>query len=115
MKLHFGIGWLWLALALAVAGCATSRTDWNMRVGSFTYDQAVIELGPPDKQAKLTDGRVVADWITHYNTGGTVIFSQGFYHSPGGVGYIQTMPNEQESRLRLTFGANNLLESWSRK
>jgi hypothetical protein len=115
MKLRFHTGWLLLALVLVVAGCATHRTNWNTRVGNFTYDQAVIELGPPDKQAKLTDGRVVADWITHYNTGGTVIFNQGFYYSPGGVGYIQTLPNDYVSRLRLIFSANNVLESWSRK
>ena len=32
----------WCFLALLLAGCAsTPKPDWNTRVGSFTYDQAV--------------------------------------------------------------------------
>ena len=61
-------------LVLAVvffAGCATTKPiDWNSRIGSYTFDQAVSELGPPDKQAKLSDGKTVAQWITH-REGGT--------------------------------------------
>ncbi len=52
-----------LLAALAV-GCATSKIDWAGRVGTYTFDQAVLDLGPPDKQAKLTDGTVVAEWLT---------------------------------------------------
>ena len=65
-------------LVLAVvffAGCATTKPiDWNSRVGSYTFDQAVTELGPPDKQAKLSDGKTVAQWITH-REGGTSLAS----------------------------------------
>jgi len=45
----------WLALilaALVLAGCVTQKIDWSARVGNYTYDQAVMELGPPDKSAK---------------------------------------------------------------
>ena len=51
-----------LALVVAfIAGCATTKPiDWNSRVGSYTFDQAVTELGPPDKQAALSDGKIVA-------------------------------------------------------
>ena len=61
-------GGKWLAMmlaALVLAGCVTQKIDWPARVGNYTHDQAVTELGPPDKSAKLTDGTVVADWLTH--------------------------------------------------
>jgi hypothetical protein len=64
-------GGKWLAITLAalvLAGCVTQKIDWSARVGNYTYDQAVMELGPPDKSAKLTDGTVVADWLTHHVT-----------------------------------------------
>src|SRR3990172_9124999 len=51
-------------LATLFVGCATRKMDWAGRVGSYTFDQAVLELGPPDKQAKLTDGTTVAEWLT---------------------------------------------------
>ena len=49
---------------LVVAGCATSgKTDWPGRIGNYTYDNAVKELGPPDKTETLADGVRVADWF----------------------------------------------------
>lgn len=55
-----------LALALvALTGCATrQKIDWSARVGNYTFDQAVLDFGPPTKQAKLTDGTLVAEWQT---------------------------------------------------
>src|SRR5260370_41555203 len=55
-----------LALALlALTGCATRhKIDWSARIGNYTFDQAVLEFGPPAKQAKLTDGTLVAEWQT---------------------------------------------------
>jgi hypothetical protein len=108
--------------AIILAGCATARVDWNARLGNYTFDQAVIELGPPDKQAKLSDGRTVADWITRRNGGTSVSVGTGFGHGyyggyPGGVGVVQTYnyPDTYESKLRLTFNTNNVLADWARK
>jgi hypothetical protein len=108
--------WLAVFVALVLAGCATGpKIDWAARVGHYTYDQAVLELGPPDKVAKLNNGIVVADWITRrgyaYTTGGGVAY--GYY--PGAVivpsytqGYSPTY------FLRLTFGANGQLTEWKK-
>jgi hypothetical protein len=113
MKMNFALKIFRLAaLALLLAGCVTPRIDWNARVGSYTFDQAVTELGPPDKQAKLSDGKLVAEWITRYNNGGSIAVGAGFYGYPGGVGIVQTPPSYYESRLRLTFTANNVLAAW---
>ena len=101
---------------LLVASCASRpKVDWNSRIGNFTYDQAVAELGPPDKQAKTSDGRTVADWIKRYYGGSSVSFGTGFYgrHSAVGVG-TTTGSGYRESVLRLIFGTDGQLVSWSR-
>jgi hypothetical protein len=74
------------------AGCVTHRIDWAGRVGTYTYDQAVTELGPPDKQATLSDGRLVAEWISRYYNSGTAIVGAGYYGYPGGVGVCRPPP-----------------------
>src|ERR1700739_758755 len=95
------------AVVLLLAGCATS-VNWNARIGAYTLDQAVIDLGPPDKQARLSDGRKVAEWVSHYGTGGSTAIASGLWGYPGGVGFIQTTgPTYYESKLRLIFATNN--------
>ena len=51
-----------VGLAWLLAGCA-HEIDWKSRVGSYTYDDSVRELGPPDKKETLTDGTLVAEWL----------------------------------------------------
>ena len=119
MKKNAALNFLWFFTALLLAGCATNRVDWNGRIGNYTYDQAVVELGPPDKQTKLTDNQTVAEWISRYNTGGstvgTVGMGTGFYRGAGGVSVIQTAPNYYESKLILTFSTNHVLTAWSKR
>jgi len=104
-----------IAALFLVAGCATNRIDWNARIGHYTFDQAVTELGPPDKQARLSDGRDVAEWVTRHYLNNTVAVGTGFYGYPGGVGYVQNVgPSTFETKLRLTFGTNNVLTAWSK-
>ena len=116
MKQKLGIRLLLFTAALALfAGCATHRVDWNTRVGHYTLDQAVVEFGPPDKQARLSDGKLVAEWITHYSNGGSVMVGTGFYSHHTGVGIIQsTGPSYYEHKLRLTFNPDNVLSGWSK-
>jgi hypothetical protein len=98
-------------LTLWLAGCATSRVDWAARVGHFTYDQAVVEKGPPEKQAKLTDGTVVAEWLL--NRGTTYLYGgPGPYGPFYGAPYSSyTGPNQY---LRLTFGPDGQLAGWKK-
>lgn len=105
-----------LLAALVLAGCATGpKIDWASRVGNYTYDQAVLELGPPDKVARLNNGIVVANWLTRqgyaYTTSGAVAY--GYY--PGTVivpGYTQGyVPSFY---LRLTFGTDGKLSDWKK-
>jgi len=105
-------GWL-------LAGCATKKTDWNGRVGSYTYDQAVTEMGPPDKQTKLSDGKTVAEWITRRSGGSglSIGVGGGSYGSHGGmgVGVSQSVGSGGGERgLRLVFDMDGKLTSWSK-
>jgi hypothetical protein len=99
-----------------ITGCQTTKpTDWNSRVGIYTFDQAVTELGPPDKQAKLSDGKTVAEWITHREGGGSFSVGTGFYGGNNGVGVSQTVGTGYNDRvLTLTFGTNNVLGACSK-
>ncbi len=120
MKTGFATIWsLLVTLALAawfVAGCATTKPiDWNSRVGTYTFDQAVTGLGPPDKQAKLSDGKTVAQWITHREGGTSFSVGTGFVGGNAGFGVGQTVGTGYSDReLTLTFGTNNVLTAWSK-
>ena len=84
-----------LALVLALAGCASSpktdakNADWSSRIGSYTYEQAVGELGKPDVLSESSEGRT-AEWVLRRSP--NVSFGFGFgtgsygHHSGAGVG-----------------------------
>lgn len=105
-----------LLLAVILAGCATRKVDWAGRVGSYTYDQAILEFGPPDKQAKLEDGTMVADWLTRrgyhsgYLTGGYYGHGGPWIYAPYSGPYLETY--SPDYYLRLTFGSEGKLKSW---
>lgn len=105
-----------LLAMLVLAGCATGpKTDWAARVGHYTYDQAVLELGPPDKVAKLDNGIIVADWITQsaqtIGPTGPYLVRPGYYGAPA-AGYAPTY--FPAWYLRLTFGADGKLTAWKK-
>jgi hypothetical protein len=106
-----------LVLAAFASGCASKpKTDWNARVGNYTFDQAVIEFGPPAKQSILSDGRKVADWVTGYTGGSGMSFGVGGFGSHTGVGVSQSVGSGgREKILRLTFGADGRLQEWVRR
>lgn len=108
-----------LLLIFLLTGCATTRRiDWASRVGNYTYEQAILELGPPDKSAKLSDGTTVAEWLTR--RGYTYAYAPyGYYgYSPWWYGpvypaYFDTysVPNYF---VRLIFGPDGRLRDWKR-
>jgi uncharacterized membrane protein YedE/YeeE len=113
LKQVIGLGVLLAMLGLIVAGCtSTPPVDWNSRIGNYTFDQAVAELGPPDKTAKLSDGKTVADWIKHSHGGGVSFgMGTGFYSGGGtavGTG-VSTSSGYPDKVLRLTFGPDGKL------
>src|SRR5438034_11497154 len=106
----------WCFLALLLAGCAsTQKANWNSRVGSFTYDQAVAEMGPPDKSAKLSDGSTVAEWFIKQGSSVSFGVGTGFYSRGSSVGVGQSIGTSPAGEyLRLTFGTESKLTRWER-
>jgi len=105
---------LFLAVAF-IAGCKTMpQVDWNSRVGAYTYNQAVADMGQPDKQAKLNDGKTVDQWITLHGNNG--FFVGGGYGSGSyGVGSGQNLGQTYKDHvLELTFGPDGKLVSWAK-
>ena len=105
-----------LLLLATLVGCASHKIDWNARVGNYTFDQAVIELGPPAKQARLTDGTIVAKWQTQ--RGHTQIYYAPAYGYRGGYyGGFYPPPVTSwspDAFLRLTFDAAGNLKEWKK-
>jgi hypothetical protein len=114
MKTNFRFPVCVLAIVgITFAGCATQNADWNRRVGNFTYQQAVGELGPPASQETLPDGHVTAEWVSRYNVSATSPeMDSGFYDHA--ASFAHTDDATRESRLRLTFSTNNVLTRWSK-
>lgn len=107
----------WLLLAGALGCASTKPVDWASLVGTYTLDQAILDLGPPDKDAKLEDGTVVAEWMTR----------QGYYLShvapgydyspcyPSGLGFSHVVSQPIPSRfIRLIFGPEGTLVAWKK-
>lgn len=97
-----------------LAGCATARIDWSGRIGHYNVDQAIVELGPPDKQAKLGDGTVVAEWLVRRGySHGFVTHGYGYPAWHGGVLYPDFVESTTpDDYLRLVFGPDGQLKQW---
>jgi hypothetical protein len=115
MKINLAASVMSLAVLLLaaafIAGCKTPpQVDWNSRIGTCTPDQAVAELGLPDKQSKLSDGRIVDQWITLHGSnrfsGGPAV--NGSFGLSAGQPIVQTY---KDHVLELTFGADGKLVS----
>jgi len=116
-KTVLGLLILELGFCLFLIGCASTKIDWSSRIGNYTYDQAVIELGPPDKYAKLTDGTVVGEWMTRrgYSGGSGSMFygyNYPYYHHPWPYSYYE--PPSPDYYIRLTFGPDGKLLAYKR-
>ena len=89
--------------ALFLAGCATSRNaEMKARLDSYvadgmTYEQAVVEYGPPTKET-TTDNFIVAEWTwDRGRRGGGMIM-------PMGTGYMMAGRSRQRTEtMRLIF------------
>jgi hypothetical protein len=101
---------------MALAGCSSKpKVDWGTRVGSFTYDQAVLELGPPDRSSKLGDGTTIAEWYEGSTPRMSFGFGVGSYGSGGGVAVGQGVSTGGRGRfLRLTFDPGNVLTAFGK-
>jgi len=103
--------WCWIPVVfLLISGCSTfDKKAWNARVGTYSFDQAVKDMGPPDKSAPLSDGSRVAEWLMYkggtYGSSSTMRGSwvQSYYETPS-----------PDTFLRLTFDSQGALQAWKR-
>ncbi|MGZ8899516.1 MAG: hypothetical protein ACXW3Z_05420 [Limisphaerales bacterium] len=93
-----------VTIATLLLGCATTRVDWNSRVGQYSYDDAVSEMGVPDRQATLSDGSIVAEWLER--RGGAYGTS---YHSRYSRFHTYDVHEFPDRYLRLNFGPDRQL------
>jgi len=103
---------VFFSLGLILSGCATQRVDWGGRIGNYTYDQSIVDLGPPDKSAELTDGSVVAEWLERrgYAYGYPAYSYFPWYYGPSPPVYMNSY--SPDYFLRLTFGPDGKLKGW---
>ncbi|MBM3879310.1 MAG: hypothetical protein FJ387_06265 [Verrucomicrobia bacterium] len=99
----------WLCGVLLLTSCATSRVNWDARVGQYHYDQVVLELGPPDKAATLGDGTKVCEWLLARGLRGGTVHSTWWY----GIHHYYDPP-APDHFLRLTFAPDGTLAAWKR-
>ena len=98
--------------AFLLMGCATTRIDWNSRVGSYTYDQAVLEMGPPERAETLSDGTKVAEWlISRGYARGMMSSFGGYYYGNPSIQYYSEQPSP-DHLIRLTFSRDGVLRAW---
>ena len=99
-------------LTVVLAGCATSKVDWDGRIGSYTRDQAVLDFGPPERSTSLTDGTKVEEWLIQrgYARGSFSTLGAGHYGAPWVHRYAE--PPSPDQVLRLTFTPDGKLKTW---
>lgn len=109
---------LYLALSLLLLalanGCASKpKADWSQRVGKYTFDQVVQEMGPPVASTLLSDGSRVAEWFLKPGPQVSFGLGTGFGGGGGAVGVGQSVAVPTPGHyLRLEFGPDGFLKRW---
>ncbi|HZQ48054.1 MAG TPA: hypothetical protein VFC07_13640 [Verrucomicrobiae bacterium] len=107
---------VWVATLILLGACGTTSplVDWNRRIGHYSYDLALEDLGVPMRSTTLNDGSIVADWQVRRSTPGadtqTDFATQVSLESP----FPNAAPPLPNQYLRLTFGPDQQLTGWQR-
>jgi hypothetical protein len=115
---------LLIALALLAGGCSSGtkasvkNIDWGSRIGSYTYEDALAELGEPSVIGQSSEGKF-AEWVLERSP--NVSFSFGFGsigfgpHTSAGVGVGTTVsPPPSGEYLHLRFDNDDKLVEWTK-
>ena len=113
---RFAKGLLLALFVICISGCAsTPKPDWDQRIGHYTFDQAVQEMGPPFSSIRLQDGTTVAEWFLKAGPQFSFGVGTGFGGSHGAVGVGQGITTPPKGHyLRLTFGPDGQLQRWEK-
>ena len=114
---------LLLTISIGMVGCASRpkidpNINWSERIGNYTYEHAMAELGPPAVVGESAEGRS-ADWIVKRSPNMSFGFGVGGgsygSHVGTGVGVGTTVsPPPRGEYLHLSFDAQGKLKSWSK-
>jgi len=117
--------WLSLIVLTFLAGGCTSGSktyvksiDWGGRIGTYTYEEVLVELGQPDVIGESSEGKI-AEWVIRRSPG--ISFGVGLgsgsygHHSSTGVGVgTSVSPPPSGEYLRLRFDREGKLAEWTR-
>jgi hypothetical protein len=119
------LAWLSLIVLVFLAGsCASGpkanikEIDWGGRIGTYTYEEALTELGEPDVISQSSEG-TIAEWVLQRSP--NVTFGFGFggvgfgHHTSTGVGVGTTVsPPPSGEYLHLRFDKDGKLAEWTK-
>jgi len=117
----------WLSLIVLVflaVSCASGpktsikKIDWGNRIGTYTYEEALAELGEPNVMGETSEGKI-AEWVLRRSP--MVSFGFGFgggsfgRHTSTGVGVgTSVSPPPSGEYLRLRFDKDGKLAEWTK-
>jgi hypothetical protein len=115
---------LLIVLVFMAGSCASSqkvkidRIDWGGRIGTYTYEEALAELGEPDVMGESSEGKI-AEWVLRRSpmvSFGFGLGSGGYgHHTATGVGVgTSVSPPPSGEYLHLRFGKDGKLAEWTR-
>jgi len=119
------LAWLSLIVSVFLAGsCASgpkariNTIDWGSRIGTYTYEEALAELGEPNVIGESGEA-MIAEWVVRRSP--MVSFGFGFgtgshgHHTGTGVGVgTSVTPPPSGEYLHLRFDKDGKLAEWTR-
>jgi hypothetical protein len=113
-----------IVLVFLTGSCASGpktnikEIDWGGRIGTYTYEEALAELGEPDVIGETSEG-MIAEWVVRRSP--MVSFGFGFgsggygLHTGAGVGVgTSVSPPPSGEYLHMRFDKNGKLAEWTR-
>lgn len=111
-----------LVTAFILAGCASnkpakqnpSKANWSDRVGTYTYAEALSDLGKPAVVTESENG-TTAEWVLKRSPRMSFGLGVGSFGRNTGVGVGTDMPLPRHGEnLRLEFQKDGKLAAWSK-
>ena len=107
---------LFIVLLFLAASCVygpritVEDSEWGARIGEYTYQDALAELGEPQMIGESSEGKI-AEWVLRQS----MPFSIGFGFGGAGVGVgTSVSPPPSGEYLRLRFDRDGKLAEWTK-